>query len=147
MSLEKLTRELGKAIQQDERYLNFEKARIANEQDTGLNELMSRIQLIQMSYQHEAAKDDANEDKMKAYDEEFRGVYTEIMQNENMRNYEIARKEIDDMMNYLTGILALCVNGEDPETCDPTAHSCGGDCGSCGGSCGHDDGCDCGCED
>ena len=138
MDLEKLTRELGKAIQQDERYLRFEQARVANEQDTALNELMSRIQLIQMSYQHEATKDEPNEGKMKAYDEEFRGVYTEIMQNKNMQNYETARKDIDDMMNYLTGILALCVNGEDPDTCDPTAHSCGGECSECGGGCGHD---------
>lgn len=138
MDLEKLTRELGKAIQQDERYLRFEQARIANEQDTALNELMGRIQLIQMSYQHEASKDEPNEGKMKAYDEEFRGVYGEIMQNKNMQNYEAARRDIDDMMNYLTGILALCVNGEDPDTCDPTAHSCGGECSECGGGCGHD---------
>ena len=54
MSLEKLTRELGKAIQQDERYLAMQKAIEANEKDTALNELMSKIQLIQVSYQHEA---------------------------------------------------------------------------------------------
>ncbi|MBR5203348.1 MAG: YlbF family regulator, partial [Clostridia bacterium] len=37
MSLEKLTRELGKAIQQDERYLAMQKAIEANEKDTALN--------------------------------------------------------------------------------------------------------------
>lgn len=140
MSIEKLTRELGKAIQQDERYLAMQKAIEANEKDTALNELMSKIQLIQVSYQHEASKEEPDEGKMKAYDEEFRGVYSEIMMNENMRNYEMARKEMDDLMNYLTGILAMCVNGDDPDTCDPTAHSCGGDCGSCGCDCG-DEGC------
>lgn len=129
--IEKLTRELGKAIQQDERYLNLQKAIKANEEDTELNELMSKIQLIQVSYQHEAAKEDPDEGKIKAYDEEFRTVYGQVMQNENMRNYEVARKEIDDLMNYLTGILAMCVNGDDPDTCDPTAHSCGGDCSGC----------------
>ena len=137
MSIEKLTRELGKAIQQDERYLAMRKAVEANEQDTALNELMSRIQLIQVSYQHEASKENPDEGKMKAYDEEFRGVYSEIMMNENMRNYEMARKELDDLMNYLTGILAMCVNGDDPETCDPTAHQCSGDCSGCGSDCGH----------
>lgn len=140
MSIEKLTRELGKAIQQDERYLAMQKAIEANEKDTALNELMSKIQLIQVSYQHEASKEEPDEGKMKAYDEEFRGVYSEIMMNENMRNYEMARKEMDDLMNYLTGILAMCVNGDDPDTCDPTTHSCGGDCGSCGCDCG-DEGC------
>ncbi len=140
MSLEKLTRELGKEIQKDERYLAMQNAIKANEADAGLNELMSKIQLIQVSYQHEASKEEPNEDKMKAYDEEFRGVYTQIMMNPNMQAYEKARKDIDELMNYLTGILAMCVNGDDPDTCDPTAHSCGGDCGSCGCDCG-DEGC------
>lgn len=140
MSLEKLTRELGKAIQQDERYSALQKAIEANEKDTALNELMSKIQLIQVSYQHEASKAEPNEDKMKAYDEEFRGVYTQIMMNPNMQAYEKARKDIDELMNYLTGILAMCVNGDDPDTCDPTAHQCGGDCSGCSCDCG-DEGC------
>ena len=130
--IEKLTRELGKAIQQDERYLNLQKAVKANEEDTELNELMGKIQLIQVSYQHEAAKEDRDEEKLKAYDEEFREIYGKLMQNENMNNYEKARQEIDSLMNYLTGILAMCVNGDDPDTCDPTAHSCSGDCSGCG---------------
>ena len=140
MSLEKLTRELGKAIQQDERYLAMQKAIEANEKDTALNELMSKIQLIQVSYQHEASKEEPDEGKMKAYDEEFRGVYTEIMMNPNMQAYEKARQDIDELMNYLTGILAMCVNGDDPDTCDPTAHQCGGDCSGCHCDCG-DEGC------
>lgn len=138
MSLEKLTRELGKAIQQDERYLAMQKAIEANEKDTALNELMSKIQLIQVSYQHEASKENPDEGKMQAYNEEFGGVYTQIMMNPNMQAYEKARKDIDELMNYLTGILAMCVNGDDPDTCDPTAHSCGGDCSCCGSDCGHD---------
>ena len=47
MSLEKLTRELGKAIQQDERYLAMEKAIENNNQDKELNDQMLQIQLIQ----------------------------------------------------------------------------------------------------
>lgn len=140
MSLEKLTRELGKAIQQDERYSALQKAIEANEKDTALNELMSKIQLIQVSAQHEASKENPDEGKMQAYNEEFRGVYTEIMMNPNMQAYEKARKDIDELMNYLTGILAMCVNGDDPDTCDPTAHQCGGDCSGCHCDCG-DEGC------
>ena len=140
MSLEKLTRELGKAIQQDERYSALQKAIEANEKDTALNELMSKIQLIQVSAQHEASKENPDEGKMQAYNEEFRGVYTEIMMNPNMQAYEKARKDIDDLMNFLTGILAMCVNGDDPDTCDPTAHQCGGDCSGCHCDCG-DEGC------
>lgn len=140
MSLEKLTRELGKAIQQDERYLAMQKAIEANEKDNALNELMSKIQLIQVSAQHEASKAEPDEGKMQAYNEEFQGVYTEIMMNPNMQAYEKARRDIDELMNFLTGILAMCVNGDDPDTCDPKAHQCGGDCSGCHCDCG-DEGC------
>lgn len=140
MSLEKLTRELGKAIQQDERYSALQKAIEANEKDTALNELMSKIQLIQVSAQHEASKENPDEGKMQAYNEEFRGVYTEIMMNPNMQAYEKARQDMDELMNFLTGILAMCVNGDDPDTCDPKAHQCGGDCSGCHCDCG-DEGC------
>ena len=138
MDLIKMARELGAAIQQDERYIRFMTAHETNEQDDALNELIGKIQLVHMSYQHEASKDDANQDKLKAYDEEFNGLYNEVMCNPNMRAYEKARGEIDELMKTITGILTLCVRGEDPMTCDPSVeeHSCGGDCGSCGGGCG-----------
>ena len=123
MELEKMARQLGAAIQQDEAYLNFEKARLANEADEELNDLMGKIRLIQMSYQVEAAKDEPDEDKMNGFNQDFQGVYSQIMANKNMQEYEKARQAVDDMMNYITGILGLCVNGEDPETCDPDRKS------------------------
>ena len=138
-NLEKLARELGKAIQSDERYVKFIEAGKTNDADTELGALMSKINLIQVSYQQEASKENPDEGKMKAYDEEFRGVYTEIMQNENMRNYQLAAKEFDDALNYVIGIIHLCAQGDDPDTCDPTAHDgcdCG-DCHTCGG-CDHE---------
>lgn len=134
MDIIAITRQLGAAIQEDERYLAFHEATKRNEADTELNDMISKIQLIQMSYQHEASKDDASEEKLQAYDKEFSGVYEAIMANENMQSYEAARKAVDDMMNEITGILAMCVQGEDPATCDPHAeHNCSGECGSCGG--------------
>ena len=136
MDIIELTRELGAAIQADPAYEAFHNAKKVNEQDDALNELMNKIQLIHMSYQHEAAKDDANEEKLQAYDKEFSEVYAAVMANENMQKYEAARKAVDDMMNYLTQILAMCVQGEDPATCDPAAaheHNCSGECSSCGG--------------
>ncbi len=129
-----ITRELGKAIQADERYAKFVVAREANEKDDALNELVGRMQLVHMSYQHEASKEDANEQKLEAYEEEFMGIREKIIVNENMNNYEAARAEIDAMMNYNVGLLTECVRGEDPETCEPPKeHECGGECSSCGG--------------
>lgn len=136
MDIIKMTRDLGAAIQQDERYLNFKNAREANENDEELMGLITQIQLIQMNFQQEAAKEDADESKLKAYNEEFESVYTKFMTNEKMKVYEEARAEIDKLMNYVMQILGLCVNGEDPYTCEPQEehdHDCGGECSSCSG--------------
>lgn len=133
MELEQLARELGAAIQKDKVYLDFAAAKEANDADEALNALMGKIRLIQLSYQQEASKDEPDEQKMEGFNQEFQGVYNEIMANPNMQAFEKARQAVDDMMNFITGILAMCVNGEDPATCDPTAHNCGGECGSCGG--------------
>ncbi|HOO25202.1 MAG TPA: YlbF family regulator [Clostridiales bacterium] len=136
MDLIKLTRELGAAIQQDERYLALHRANLANENDPKLNELLNEIRMVQMSYQNEASKSDPDDGKLEAYDKKFNEIYDEIAKNPNMQAFQVARQEVDDMMQYITGILSLCVNGEDPETCEPSsASSCSGECSSCS-SCG-----------
>ncbi len=136
MDIIKLTRELGKAIQADDRYAKFVAARETNEKDDELNELIGKMQLVHMSYQHEASKEDANEQKLTAYEEEFMELREKIMNNQNMIDYEKARMDIDEMMNYIVAILTECIKGEDPETCEPPQeHSCGGNCSSCSSDC------------
>ncbi len=138
MDVIQLARQLGAAIQQDERYLAFNEARKVNEGDEELTGLIGRINLIQLAYQKETEKGDfADEQKMESYNQEFNGLYNQVMLNQNMVRYEAARTEVDDLMNYIMQLLSLCVNGEDPETCEPQEHSCGCDCDSCGGSCEH----------
>ncbi len=140
MDVIQLARQLGAAIQQDERYLAFTEARKVNESDSELTNIIGQINLIQLAYQKEAEKNDfADEQKMEGYNQEFNEMYRQVMLNPNMIRYEAARTEVDDMMNYIMQLLSLCVNGEDPETCEPSEeeHSCGCDCDSCGGGCEH----------
>ncbi|MBQ9944989.1 MAG: YlbF family regulator [Clostridia bacterium] len=128
-------RALGAAIQEDERYLAFMKAKEANDADIALNGLIGKLNLIQLSYQNEASKEEPDQSKLEGMDAEFREIYGQIMLNENMRKYEEAKNDVDGMMNYLIQILTLCVNGDDPATCEPQAQeeACGGNCASCGG--------------
>lgn len=128
-------RALGAAIQEDKRYLDFKDAKQANEADIELNGLIGKLNLIQLSYQNEAAKDEPDQSKLEGMDAEFRSIYGQIMLNENMKKYEEAKNEVDNMMNYLIQILTLCVNGEDPASCEPAAseEGCGGNCASCSG--------------
>ena len=136
MSVIELTRQLGAAIQKDERYLAFAAAKEANEKDEALNALMGEIQMIQMNYQMEASKETPDSAKMQEFEAEFNAKYEAFMANENMQRYDEARAEVDSMMNYIMQILGLCVNGADPATCEPEQqhdHSCDGSCSSCSG--------------
>ena len=135
MSVIELTRQLGAAIQQDERYKQYEEARKANEADVALNDLIGKINLLQLNYQNEASKgEDADASKMETYAKEFEELYREIMLNGNMVKFEAAKTAVDDMMNEIMGILACCVDGQDPATCTPEQeHHCSGSCDSCGG--------------
>lgn len=136
MSVIELTRQLGAAIQKDERYLAFAAAKEANEKDEALNALMGEIQMIQMNYQMEASKEAPDSAKMQEFEAEFNAKYEAFMANENMQKYDEARAQVDSMMNYIMQILGLCVNGADPATCEPEEqheHSCDGSCSSCSG--------------
>ena len=135
MNVIELTRQLGEAIQQDEKYIAFMEAKQANEEDMDLNAMIGKLNLVQMSYQNESGKDAPDEKKLEEMDNEFRQLYGDIMLNENMKRYEAKKQALDDMMNYLIGILSQCVNGADPATCEPVSETgdCTGSCSTCGG--------------
>ena len=136
MDVIEMTRELGKTIQADERYAAYTAARKANDDDMALQGLIGKLNILQMSYQNESAKETPNQEKLDQWDADFRDLYGSIMLNENMRRFEEKKQELDDLMNYLIQILSLCVNGEDPDTCEPQPEengACTGSCSTCGG--------------
>ncbi len=135
MNVIEITRQLGEAIQQDDKYIAFMEAKKANEDDMALNALIGKLNLVQMAYQNESGKDAPDEQKLSDMDKEFQSLYGEIMLNENMKRYEEKKQDLDDMMNYLIGILSQCVNGADPATCEPVSADgeCTGSCSTCGG--------------
>jgi len=133
MDIIELTRELGRAIQADERYLAFQLARQQSDEDQELQDAIGEFNLKRMAISNEAAKPDRNDETMQRLNKEFREVYGKIMQNEHMKAYDAAKNEFDALFQRVTGILNLCAEGDDPDTCDYDAASCGGDCSSCSG--------------
>ena len=135
MDVIEITRQLGEAIQQDDKYIAFMEAKRANEEDMELNAMIGKLNLVQMAYQNESGKEAPDDKKLEEMDNEFRQLYGDIMLNENMKRYEEKKQTVDDMMNYLIGILSQCVNGADPATCEPVSADgeCTGSCSTCGG--------------
>ncbi len=133
MDIIELTRELGKAIQADPRFVEFQLARQQSDEDQELQEAIGEFNLKRMAISNEAAKPDRNDETMQRLNKEFRGVYAKIMENEHMKRYDAAKNEFDALFQRVTGILNMCAEGDDPETCDYDVASCGGDCSSCAG--------------
>ena len=133
MDIIEMTRELGRALPNDERYIAMVTARQASDEDQALQEAIGEFNLKRMAISNEAQKDDRNEETLQRLNAEFRAVYQKIMENEHMLRYNDAKNEFDALLQRMTGILSLCADGEDPETCDYDAASCGGNCSSCAG--------------
>ncbi|MCD7771754.1 MAG: YlbF family regulator [Oscillospiraceae bacterium] len=132
MDVIQLTRELGKAIQADERYSNYVRARVANDNDTELQSLIDQFNKGRTLLNNEVSKASRDEEKIESLKNSVGELYSTIMKNEHMTAYNDAKSEMDDLLRQITTIISMSANGEDPETCDMN-YSCTGNCASCGG--------------
>lgn len=141
MDIIKLARELGAAVQADPDYAKLCAAREANDADEGLQKLIEKFNLLGMTMEMEAGKNDADEKKVDEINSEMMALYSEILDNKTMQAFNEAKDVMDKKMDDIVSILAAAVNGEDPMTFDPDeareahehADGCTGDCCSCGG--------------
>ncbi len=132
MNLIKQAREMGKMIQASEEYKRLQAAKEKNDNDAELQDLIGQFNLKRMELNNQLAKSDKDDEKLEKLNHEMRDLYQKVMTNQNMAEYEQAKNEMDMLMNQVNTILVMCVNGEDPDTCDP-APSCTGSCSTCGG--------------
>lgn len=137
MNVIEMTRELGKLIQQDTRYVAYHQAREKNDKDETLQQLISDFNLKRMALNNEMQKSEKDSEKLAQLDTEIKSLYGEIMGNQNMVAYNQAKEEMDNMLSQINMIVTMSANGEDPETCPTEMPSggCSGSCASCGGGC------------
>jgi len=128
----KMARELGKAIQADERYIRYAKARLANDNDADLQNSIGQFNIKRMELEKAVGEENKDDEKVKALNEELRKLYGEIMSSAVMVEYNTAKALLDQFTNEINTILAKSLEGEDPETCETDA-GCTGSCSTCGG--------------
>lgn len=134
MSLESALRELGKEIQADERFAALQKAAAANDADETLQNQMQEMQLLSLKYQQEAQKgEDASEERISELQEQYQAIYEKVMEGENMKNYSAAAAEMEQMAQYISKMIGLFFDGQDPATCEISPEDCTHDCSTCGG--------------
>ncbi|MBE6776797.1 MAG: YlbF family regulator [Ruminococcaceae bacterium] len=132
MDVIKTARELGKAIQQDERFIRYAKAKLANDNDEELQNAIGNFNVKRMELEKAAGEENKDEEKIKTLNEELRTIYGEIMASAPMVEYNTAKAHLDQMMNEVNIVLSKSLDGEDPETLTVES-GCTGSCASCGG--------------
>ena len=137
MGVNESLRQLGKDIQAEDCYKELMAAAAKNDADQDLQAKIGELNLILMNYNKEAEKgEEADQTKIGEYNNQYGAIYTEIMANENMQAYQKAQAKVEEMANYISKMMGMFLNGENPETCEPPVeqeHSCDGSCSACGG--------------
>lgn len=132
----KAVRELGKAIQADERYTEYARAKKANDEDMELQNLIGEFNLLRQNASMEYGKpeEEQNKEKLADLNAKMQEAYEKVMSNENMALFTVAKAGMDELMSQVNTVLTLTLQGADPETC-PTSQptGCTGSCASCSG--------------
>ena len=133
MDIMEMTRELGKALQNDDRYTAYMLAKKANDDDKELQEDIAHFEDLRMNLGSAMAAEEPDSDNIKALDTELKSVYNKIMKNPKMIVFSGAQQALEKLVTNIQQIIQLCANGEDPETCQIPEAGCSGSCASCAG--------------
>lgn len=136
MEIITMTRELGKAIQDSPEYQALTNAKIANDSDSELNNMIGEFNLKKTEIEQIMNSEHNDQEIINQKNGELREIYQEIMSNPNMIAFNKTSEAMNTMMSYINNILIATVNGENPETCDinPQSDCCSsGGCSSCSG--------------
>ncbi len=136
MSAIDTARQLGLAIQQDEKYIRFQEATKVSDTDKELQSKIGEFNTMRMELSSELHKDESarDADKLVSLENDIKAVYDEIMAMPNMIAYNEAKAGLDELINSVNFIISIATNGGDPMTCPDKAPSgCGGSCSTCGG--------------
>ena len=134
MNVIETARALGKALQEDERYIKYDAATKASDTDTNLQNKIGEFNMLRMQLSQEMSKPEKDADKMTSLDNDIKALYDEIMNMPAMKAFNEAKEEIDKLLQSVNYIISMAANGEDPMTCpEEPPHSCSGSCSTCGG--------------
>lgn len=132
MDVIEVARDLGRAIQQDDRFIQMMQAQDKNDKDAQLQELIVAFNTLRSQLNEEVQKKEKDADTIQEMDAKLKELYQDIFDNENMKEFSKAREEFKEMMDFINHIISGSANGENPNTID-REEDCGGNCGGCAG--------------
>lgn len=132
MDIIEMARELGRAIQADDRYIAYCLAKQANDEDEQLQNLINAFNLKRVELQMEISKPDKNDDTIQELNNLIKDTYQKIMTNPKMMIYNNTKSAMDQLMSQINNIITMSANGINPDEINLES-LCAGDCSTCGG--------------
>lgn len=122
------TRELAQLLAEDPRCERLRKARVKNNEDKALQELIGEFNLKKLQLKNEFDKEPPLKEKIEGLEKAMKDVYADIMKNESMAEYNAAKQEVDAMLEHISQMIQMSVNGEIDSGCSGSCAGCHG-CG------------------
>ena len=133
MDVIKAARDLGSAMQSDERFIEYAKLKLELDKDEELQKMVGEFNITRMNIDRINNSEEKNEEEFRVLNLKLREIYDGIMANETMKSYNTAKEAVDKMMNDIMSILQMCSEGADPQTCEIPQGGCTGSCATCAG--------------
>ena len=127
-----LARQLGKIIQEDERFINLQLAQQQTEADQPLQEVLGKYAAQREALVAEAKTSGMDSAKVEVMNAELGRLHVDILQNENMKKYMSAQEELSKHTGHITQIIEGSAQGQNPDTIEYRPTRKGG-CGGCSG--------------
>ena len=121
------------ALQTDPRYLALDQARKANDKDEELQNLIGEFNLARMDLNNEISKNERSDERIAELNTKVNDLYGKIMADEGMTAYNEAKRDCENLVNYIDAIINTAMNGGDPMTVHELGNSWPGSCSTCGG--------------
>jgi len=124
MDIIEMTRELGKALQQDDRYIAYNLAKQVNDEDTELQADIKKFEELRIEITTEMTKSDKDGDKLQQLDAQVKEVYEKVMANKNMQVFMAAQTALEALVNKIESALqAAVINGDGSSKAEGIAHT------------------------
>lgn len=124
---------LAVKLQQDDRVVYLDQVKKKMDMDQELQDLIGKFNLAQYNYRIEAVKEDKDDAKLEEMNNELIKVYSDIMANEFMIEYNECKTEVDKLTQHIQAIITSALNGGNPMLVELPEGGCSGSCASCSG--------------
>ena len=129
MGIFEIAKLLGEAIAKDSRYIEFEEAKVAYENDEALQNALKEYEVQQNALQSEMIKDEKDAYTIDAISERINQLYNEIVSNPAFIRLNQLQLEVNELMNEVNNTITCAITGEDP------ASTCTHNCATCRSHC------------